>query len=123
VIRCCCGGKAGGTFSGLAHCETIRRGRFGSISIPDFSDWKNHEEYQKASFGFAQDKFWAVDGGFEGGGRRKVETRRQKAESRRDDGDVKAPLRSQGAERFLSAQAGAFAGAKAEEKIGLLRSE
>ena len=37
--------------------------------IPDFSDWKNHDEYQKASFGFAQDKFWAVDGGFEGGGR------------------------------------------------------
>jgi hypothetical protein len=38
--------------------------------IPDFSDWKNHDEYQKASFGFAQDKFWAVDEGFEGGGER-----------------------------------------------------
>ena len=40
------------------------------------------DEYQKASFGFAQDKFWAVDGGFEGGGRREeVETRRQKVEA------------------------------------------
>jgi hypothetical protein len=40
--------------------------------IADFSDWKNHGEYQNASFGFAQDKFWAVDGGFEGGGRKAV---------------------------------------------------
>jgi len=35
--------------------------------IPDFSDWKNHDEYQKASFGFAQDKFWAVDEGLKTG--------------------------------------------------------
>ncbi len=38
--------------------------------IPDFSDWKNHDEYQKASFDYAQHKFWAIDGGFEGGGER-----------------------------------------------------
>src|SRR5260370_42169425 len=53
--------------------------------IPDFSHWKNHDEYQKVSFGFAQDKFWAVDGGFEGGERGrnwKLETRNWKAEIR-----------------------------------------
>jgi hypothetical protein len=52
--------------------------------IPDFSDWKKHDEYQRASFGFAQDKFWAVDEGFEGGGieKQKLEIRRQKLESR-----------------------------------------
>ncbi len=53
--------------------------------IPHFSDWKKHDEYQKASFptgsessiGFAQDKFWAVDEGFEGGGeRQKLEIRK-----------------------------------------------
>jgi len=26
----------------------IQRGRFGRIFIPDFGDWKNHDEYQKA---------------------------------------------------------------------------
>jgi len=46
-------------------------GRFESISFRIFSDWKNHDEHQKASFGFAQDKFWAIDGGFEGGGEEK----------------------------------------------------
>jgi len=35
------------------------------------------DEYQKGSFGFAQDKFWAVDGGFEGGGEsQKLEIRK-----------------------------------------------
>jgi len=38
-------------------------------------------------------------------------------------GDMKSPLQSLREERFLSAQADAFAGAKAEEKVGLLRSK
>jgi len=25
--------------------------------IPDFSEWKEHDKYKKASFDFAQDKF------------------------------------------------------------------
>jgi len=53
----------------------------------------------------------------------KLETRNQKLESRRQDGDAKPPQQSRREERFLSAQADAFAGAKAEEKIGLLRSK
>jgi hypothetical protein len=48
------------------------RHRIREYFIPDFSDWKNHDEYQKAPFDFAQDKFWEVDGGFgDGRGRQK----------------------------------------------------
>ena len=38
------------------------------------------------------------------------------AEGRKRDGDVKSPLQIRRAERFLSAQADPFAGAKGEEK-------
>jgi hypothetical protein len=59
------------------------------------------------------------------GGRRRTET--EKLESRRQKvergGREELGQRKQGEERFLSAQADRFAGAKREEKVGLLRSK
>jgi hypothetical protein len=59
-----------------------------------------------------------------------AETRKQKLENgKREKGKAKLETRRQKkaksnpAERFLAAQADPFAGAKGQEKIGLLRSE
>jgi hypothetical protein len=47
-----------------------------------FREWKKHDKHREASFGFAQDRFLAVDAGFEGrgedgeGGKGRVETGR-----------------------------------------------
>ena len=54
---------------------------------------------------------------------RRAPTSPRHEEARGRDGEINSPLqRTKTEERFLSAQADTFAGANAEEKVGLLRS-